>query len=158
MFEFIYNAKNDTIRINGDIFSLKDFLEVIPNYTVSDSIRHIHYIPDKKHTIDIDGIIVPESVRWDSGDFYISKHNDLKLYIAHNNAIEKEISRNNRKQATKTHPDNSYDVNRKIEYPTTEELIVALWEGLVEKSSSGKLKIKELQLIRKSVKNRFPKT
>jgi hypothetical protein len=155
MFEFIHNVRNNKIIINGDDFDLEDFLEVVPDYNTTDSLRSVHYIPGKKHTIDIDGVITPKPVIWNLGDFYISKHNDLKLYISHKNILEEETEQ---KKEKKTSPDNSYDVNRKIEYPTTDELIVALWEGLIEKSSSGQQKIKELESLRKSVKNRFPKT
>jgi hypothetical protein len=47
--------------------------------------------------------------------------------------------------------------NRKFSYPTTEELIVALWEKLVEVDGVTSDAIAEIQTRRLAVKQQFPK-
>ena len=45
----------------------------------------------------------------------------------------------------------AYIDKRKAEYPTTEELIVAMWEG-------DQVKINELEAARQAVKTKYPKS
>jgi len=47
-----------------------------------------------------------------------------------------------------------YARNRQAEYPSTDELIVALWENVVEERASA---VVSLEAIRQQVKARFPK-
>lgn len=49
------------------------------------------------------------------------------------------------------------DDERKMAYPTTEELVVALWEKLVETDGLTSQAISDLQQLRLSVKQQFPK-
>jgi hypothetical protein len=46
---------------------------------------------------------------------------------------------------------------RASEYPTTDELIVALWEKLVEQDGLTSPRIEELQDKRNSIKEKYPK-
>ena len=155
MFEFIHNVRDNNVIINGDVFTEEDFMEVVPDYSVSQSTSYVHYIPGKKHTIVVNGVIKTKPLIWDFGDFCISKHNDIKLYRNHKEGMKEHSKPEDKKQMVS--PDKSYDENRKVEYPSTDELIIALWEALIEKSASGKKRVKELESLRKSIKNRFPK-
>lgn len=47
-----------------------------------------------------------------------------------------------------------YARNRKPEYPSTDELIVALWENVVEERASA---VVSLEAVRQAVKTKFPK-
>ena len=47
-----------------------------------------------------------------------------------------------------------YARNRKAEYPSTDDLIVALWEGVVEERMAS---IMELEVQRQAVKAKYPK-
>jgi len=50
-----------------------------------------------------------------------------------------------------------YDSKRKFEYPLYEELVVALWEHIVENKSLSESNIEKIQKIRKSIKDKYPK-
>ena len=50
--------------------------------------------------------------------------------------------------------DNDYARNRKEEYPSTDELIVALWEGVVEERMAA---VTKLEAKRQAVKLKYPK-
>lgn len=47
-----------------------------------------------------------------------------------------------------------YAVNRKEEYPTTDELIVALWEAVIEERMASSI---DLQGKRTAIKEKYPK-
>ena len=48
----------------------------------------------------------------------------------------------------------SYDEKRKAEYPSIDELVVALWEGVVEERMAS---VTRLEGLRQAVKTRYPK-
>jgi|TARA_R100001530_G_scaffold46776_2_gene35169 hypothetical protein len=48
----------------------------------------------------------------------------------------------------------SYDEKRKAEYPSIDELIVALWEGVVEERMAS---VTALEAARQAVKTKYPK-
>ena len=50
--------------------------------------------------------------------------------------------------------ENDYARNRKAEYPTMDELIVALWESVVEERMAS---VTSLEAVRQAVKTKYPK-
>tara|TARA_Y100000593_G_scaffold65568_1_gene120772 strand:- start:177 stop:479 length:303 start_codon:yes stop_codon:yes gene_type:complete len=50
--------------------------------------------------------------------------------------------------------ENDYSRNRKEEYPSVDELIVALWEGVVEERMAA---VTKLEAKRQAVKLKYPK-
>jgi hypothetical protein len=48
----------------------------------------------------------------------------------------------------------TYDEKRKAEYPSIDELTVALWEGVVEERMSA---VTALETVRQAVKTKYPK-
>ena len=48
----------------------------------------------------------------------------------------------------------TYDEKRKAEYPSIDELIVALWENVVEERASA---VVSLEAVRQAVKAKYPK-
>jgi hypothetical protein len=48
----------------------------------------------------------------------------------------------------------SYDEKRKAEYPSIDELVVALWEGVVEERMAS---VTQLEGLRQAVKIKYPK-
>jgi len=47
-----------------------------------------------------------------------------------------------------------YQRNRQAEYPSIDELIVALWEGVVEERMAS---VTALEVLRQAVKDKYPK-
>ena len=52
------------------------------------------------------------------------------------------------------HDAQEYARNRQAEYPSIDELIVALWEGVVEERMAS---VTELEGLRQAVKDKYPK-
>jgi len=48
----------------------------------------------------------------------------------------------------------SYDEKRKAEYPSINELVVALWEGVVEERMAS---VTALEGLRQAIKTKYPK-
>lgn len=58
-------------------------------------------------------------------------------------------------EAAKEEYDNlQYQRNRKAEYPSIEELVVALWENVVEERAASVI---SLESTRQAIKNKYPK-
>ena len=79
-----------------------------------------------------------DNIRWDEGQTPISKE-DI--------------------QAKQTELQAEYDAqeyarNRQAEYPSIDELVVALWEGVVEERMAS---VTRLEGLRQAVKTRYPK-
>ena len=156
--EFIYNVS--TVRINGEVFDIGDFQKIAPEFKPPKSISNIHYIPSKRHTRIENGIPKNHPIIWDDGDYYISRYNDLKMYINHQESLnteKKPEDNTNNKPDKKIDPNDPYDINRKKEYPEIEELVVALWEHIVEGRNLKDSEIEILENIRSAVKNRYHK-
>jgi hypothetical protein len=64
-------------------------------------------------------------------------------------AIATELAR-----LTAIYDSETYSRNRKDEYPNIEELVVALWESVVEERLAPAI---ELQAKRQAIKNKYPK-
>ena len=47
---------------------------------------------------------------------------------------------------------NNFDKKRKLEYPKIEELVVAMWEKLIEKKTLAESGVKEIQNLREKIK------
>ena len=52
------------------------------------------------------------------------------------------------------HDSQAYARNRKAEYPSLDELVVALWEGVVEERMAS---VTALEVLRQGVKTKYPK-
>jgi len=155
--EFIYNVS--TVRINGEVFDIGDFLEIAPDFKPPKSLSNIHYIPSERHTRIENGIPRNHPTIWDEGDYYISRLNDLKRFINYQESlnIKKPEPHTKNKPDKKINPDDPYDINRKKEYPEIEELVVALWEHIVEGRNLADSEIEILENIRSAVKSRYHK-
>lgn len=95
--------------------------------------------------------LVTNIVEWDGSSEYNA---DGELIQADANAwIGGEY--NGSFVARPTEPDNStYAEKRKAEYPTTDELVVALWEAVIEERMASSI---DLQGKRTAIKEKYPK-
>jgi hypothetical protein len=95
------------------------------------------------------GKITNISGPWSDGDRYIQRKKDFDILMS---LISKEDSEINLEVDSIKDP----KFCRENEFPNISELIVALWEHLVEKKSHTESKIKEIQEKRILVKNKYP--
>lgn len=142
---FKHNA-DDTIDINGVKIDYETFLRVEPQYKKDQNTLWISYTPGDHHAIHtLDGNQLPGPLPWESGDRYISRLADFKIMqkeIDEENAkVKKEVATAPRKKNKKEQP----------KFPDESELIIALWEMIVE--GKDDTEINKLQEQRDYVKS-----
>lgn len=110
------------------------------------------YSPGKYH--EIYGTAVPlikKSLYWEEGDRYFSRYEEFKLLrkrLDEENLIENKYEIEILKNTL------SYQECRKLYYPNIDDLVIALWEYIVEEKTE---KADFFQKQRLSVKEMFPK-
>lgn len=147
--------ENGNFLINEVLVRREVFLMLEPHYSEPINTVYIKYEPTVGRFITttekqyrIDGV-------WEEGDRYFRRLFDFKkasgiIETQINQEIEETNSLiNNSKQKT-------YRESRKDEYPPLPDLIVALWENLVEKKSKKESGVEEIQKLRKAIKSKYP--
>jgi hypothetical protein len=147
--------------INGKPITRKAFLMLEPSYSEPVGAIYIRYENSESpyRLIRTEEKQYKISGSWIEGDRYISRMNELsKLSSAieqQENQEEKEIAETIRRikseKVTQTYGD-----KRKLEYPSIEELVVAMWENLIEKKTKTDSGVSDLQKLRKQVKDKYP--
>jgi hypothetical protein len=151
---FIHTSSN-IIVINGITVSLEALKTYDPSYTLPTGIKSVRYTHDSKtgtgYHYQHDGI---RNLRANHPcpelDKYILNLQSIKE-ISDNLAQEsKEIDELIAKVTT------PYTEKRKQEYPVLDELVVALWELVVESNPNAMQKIQEIQSRRIHIKQKYP--
>jgi hypothetical protein len=88
---------------------------------------------------------------WLDGDRYIDRFPEFKRLHDQLHADDAAIDENVQRELLKRQP---WDVRRKAEYPDVQELVIAMWELLVEHRPEKAAAIQEKRL---ATKNRHPK-
>lgn len=138
--KLFYQDKNLIKIINENLsvfLEYDEFLQLEPGYSYSEEDR-IKYIPEIYHENLRKKEKLPKE--WNLGNYYIQKCSEYILY------------KRSKKDKILDIFEKSYDIKRKEEYPSIEELTVAIWEYLFE----DKYPI-ELIEKRKSIKEKYKK-
>lgn len=153
----VLTQKEDTVNINNELkLSVDQFRVLEPTFpSLPTGYTHRVYEKGVRHEISGPNLpVIKESLNWDDGDRYLRRLQDFEnlynyeLQTAENEDDFSEIVQN---ELRKLLP---YAEARKLEYPSTEELIVALWELCVENRSESTQKI---QALRVAIKDKYPK-
>jgi hypothetical protein len=151
---FIHRSDN-TISINGVRIPLEALLIFDPQYTLPTGIKSVRYTVDPQtkqgYHFQHNG---SRNVRAPH------PHPQLDQYIANIQSI-KAIADNIQEESAEidglidamTTP---YSEKRKLEYPGIDELIVALWELVVESNPKAMQRVQEIQSQRIHIKNKYP--
>ena len=139
---------DDTIEINGVKIDYETFLRVEPQYRKDKNVLWISYAPGDHHAIyTMEGNQLPGPLPWESGDRYISRLADFKI-------MQKEIDEENgvvKKEVQEASRKTSESENKQPQFPDESELIIALWEMIVE--GKDDTEINKLQEQRDYVKS-----
>ena len=103
----------------------------------SEGLEHLGFAPHKDYVLRNDGDGV-----------YIDQWNSELPQPSVDDIEEAHAEWQAEQDATK------YQRDRKAEYPTLDELVVALWEGVVEERMAS---ITALEAVRQAVKTKYPK-
>lgn len=152
-----FHHKNNTININNQVkLTLEQFKMLEPNYQdLPLGYDELFYEPEKHHYINgINRTSITKPLTWQDGDSYLDRIKDFTNLYNLINEKEHEITKKVNIELEKRKP---YDEKRKKEYPDIEDMVVALWEHLIEKKTKKESGILELQKIRDSVKEKHIK-
>jgi hypothetical protein len=148
--------------IDGKLIRASAFMMLEPNYSEPIGTLYLKYENDgstpyrmvktKETQYKIFGV-------WQDGERYCKRINDLnKLSFSIETSInseEAEISEDIKTALTQKKI-LSYSDKRKLEYPSIEELVVAMWENLIEKKTKTDSGVSELQKLRKQIRDKYP--
>lgn len=153
-----FTEENGQISINGNFTcSVEVFRILEPTYEkLPEGYSNRHYIPGKSHILTSSKGFqkINKEANWTDGDRYISRIEEfvlLKNYI-----LRDEIETGNL-IAAEIKNRIPYNEKRKCEFPGVEELVIALWENIVEKKTKKESGILDIQKRREAVKNKYPK-
>jgi len=137
----------ETIYIDDLEIPLSLFLVLEPQYGVAKGMESLIY-KDGILKVRVDGITSTLS-NWSNGDRYIARKNDFATLIRLTQKEDKEINEEVSKMAR---PEEC----RMGEYPSYNDLIVALWEHIVEGKDPKDSGVEDLQAKRVEIKNKYP--
>lgn len=146
-------TREGNIVIDGITISRLVFISLEPSYTEIEGLENLHYksggprrvVSNGKHYV-IDGI-------WDDGERYLNR---LQDYVLACENFASENAKNQLEIEQLIEESNTPRVRRKKDYPPLEDLVVAIWENLIEKRSKKDSGVEQLQKLRKSIKAKYP--
>jgi hypothetical protein len=136
------------IYIDGLMIPVGVFQILEPSYKQQDSMEALTY-DGKTLNVRINGTTTTVSGKWSDGERYISRKKDFMTLTGLINKEDIEVADN---------VDSIRDPVgcRKNAYPLADDLVVALWEHIVEKKDRIASGIADLQAKRLVVKDKYP--
>ena len=149
---YFVHKHDGTVVIDGEEFPIQLIERVSPSYSLPPNMTKRKYSQEESiHYLNSGTNIIRQEYPWDIAEQIISNLPHLKFMKQQMEEMDKEEEEQRLTAAKLKRP---YDEKRKDEYPDAEEMVIALWEYLVENNKSG---VKKLQELRKSIKLRHPK-
>lgn len=150
-----FKHHEDKITINDQVIDFFVFLKLEPDYEMPTKAKTVTYIPGKLHSWNDGKTNHNLGTTWPQGDRYISRLDEFLMLQKEedlDNQDTEKLVRDEREKRLE------YDRKRKLEYPKIEELVIAMWEKLIEKKTLDESGVKEIQAIREKIKTDYPKS
>ena len=148
---FVRNTDGNFI-VNGITVSKSVFLALEPSYSEIENLDYLRYTKSKR-TVNANGKHYYIDGVWDDGERYMNRADDYVLAMA---LIEKERGETEDEIRNLIDAANTPRGKRRSEYPPIEDLVIALWENLIEKKSKKDSGVEQIQKLRKAVKAKYP--
>jgi hypothetical protein len=151
------HQQNNTININNQVkLDVIQFRALEPNYPeLPIGYNERYYEPNVRNDVmGADRILIREHCVWEDGDRYLSRIEDFLRLHAIVSAEQIAIDQAVNEELDKRKP---YDELRRREYPNIEEMVIALWENLVEKQTKALSGVSDIQKKRTEIKKKYPK-
>lgn len=135
--------------VNGTLVKKNIFLTLEPNYSEPLDTIHFRYDQGVGRTVTTRTKQYKIAGVWEEGERYFRRLHDLKRAntLTENQETEEECEPEAKPA--------SYRQARKNEYPPLSDLIVALWENLIEKKTKKESGVDSIQKLRKEVKSKY---
>lgn len=148
---FFAHRNDNKIVIDDEFFPLDLFLRVFPEYSLPQGMERRKYTQGEHHYVTDGSRVFHQEMPWHLGDKIISRLPDLISV----RALWEQQQREEEKESEELQFQNKpYQDKRKSEYPPTDDLIVALWEYIIEERP---VSAREIQKQRKEIKKKYPK-
>lgn len=138
--------------VEGITIPKQVFLSLEPNYSEPMDTVHFRYDSGIGRTVTTKTKQYKILGMWEDGERYFRRLSDLRnaaaLFEEENSQEIAEID------ATVAKPV-SYRQSRKNEYPPLSDLIVALWENIIEKKTKKESGVDNIQKLRKEIKSKY---
>jgi len=139
--------------IDGVVIKRKVFLALEPQYSEPMNTVHLRYEQGVGRTITTTSKQYKIAGEWDEGERYFRRLYDMKRA---NGSLETYLNQEIAETDSMMIEEKSYRELRKDEYPPLSDLIVAMWENLVEKKSKKDSGVEGIQKLRKAIKAKYP--
>lgn len=152
-----FHQLDNNININNKIrLTIEQFKTLEPTYpNLPVGYNERYYEPNIAHYINgSNRILINESLDWIDGNRYFDRYDDFLRLQNLINEEEIEIQKTVQNELDKRRP---YNELRRREYPSIEEMVVAMWDNLIEKQTKEVSGIKDLQKLRKQIREKYPK-
>lgn len=156
---FIRTADGN-FTINGHQIPRKVFLALEPSYSEIENLIYLRYVntPDQKGRLIITKDGVKEQQHrvegiWDDGDRYILR---LPDFINATHALRQDDAVQAEEVKKLIENADTPRGKRRREYPPMEDLVIAMWENLIEKKSKKDSGVDQIQKLRKAIKSKYP--
>lgn len=147
------HRQDGTIVINSVKMPLGLFIRLEPSYTLPAGAKGQTYVQGKgRHIVSKTPYKIAGA--WSEGDRYISREREFAAAMLTETAEYKEARELVAKvEAKRRAPEDK----RKAEYPSIDELVMALWKHVVEGKDLSASGAADLQAVRETVKSKYPK-
>ena len=150
-----FKHHDDKITINDHVIEFSIFLKLEPDYEMPSKAKTVTYIPGKLYSWTDGEKSQNLGTSWPQGDRYISRLDEFLQLQREEDLDNADTERLVKSEKEKL---NNFDKKRKLEYPKIEELVVAMWEKLIEKKTLAESGVKEIQNLREKIKTDYPKS
>lgn len=149
---FIRNQDGNFI-VNGITISRSVFLALEPAYTEVENLSFLQYVSNGPRRVVSNGKQYLIDGVWDAGERYISRCQD---YVVASAVVEAEIVGSQEEIKKLVENSNTTRGKRRKEYPPLEDLVIAMWENLIEKKTKKDSGVEQIQKLRKAIKAKYP--
>jgi len=150
-----FKHHEDKITINDHVIEFSIFLKLEPDYEMPSKAKTVTYIPEKLYSWSDGEKSYNLGTSWPQGDRYISRLDEFLQLQREEDLDNADTERLVKSEKEKL---NNFDKKRKLEYPKIEELVVAMWEKLIEKKTLAESGVKDIQNLREKIKTDYPKS
>jgi hypothetical protein len=139
--------------INGTTIPRSVFLALEPAYVEVENLSFLQYVTGGPRRVVANGKQYLIDGSWDAGERYISRCSDYVVAAA---LIESETIGTQEEIKKLVEDSKTPRGKRRKEYPPLEDLVIAMWENLIEKKTKKDSGIDQIQKLRKAIKAKYP--
>ena len=138
--------------VEGITIPKQVFLSLEPDYSEPMDTVHFRYDSGVGRTVTTKTKQYKILGMWEDGERYFRRLSDLRSAAS---VSEEETNQEIAEIDTTVAKPASYRQSRKNEYPPLSDLIVALWENLIEKKTKKESGVDNIQKLRKEIKSKY---